>query len=187
MGRKSQDKRKEKRKVQKHNKKTQKRLQRTCTNALLLPSLDNAHPTLITNQSQPGPNSPREEAELPESFGSPGSPPSSESLDNILGIDSDALGAELDLKYGFEKPELEEKLEGEQLTSYLKECNSKLASKVRHYRNQCEILQLELQEREQKCNDSVDRIRHFYRDLMFYGTSQGALMLKASYKNTSSR
>ena len=183
MGRRSQAKKKQKRKLQKYKKQQQKRLQTTLK--------------VITSDSRPNlspsPN-PGVNDESMSSFGSPGSPPptpdseltlsSSNELDETLGIDSDALTAELNTRYNFEKPELGEKLEGQELVSHLKESNMKLAAKVRHYRNQSERAKAELQSCKMAHNDSVDRIRYFYRDLIYYGTSYGAKMLKASYETS---
>lgn len=129
------------------------------------------------------------------SYGSPGSPPptpdiysfdartpidQATNVDKILGIDSVALSAELDVQYDFEISGSDEKLEGEALITHLKESNCKLTEKVKYYRKEQELLQSEVQSCKKEHSDSVSRIRHFYRDLMFYGTSRGARMLKAS-------
>ena len=148
-------------------------------------------------------------SELSSSFGSPGSPPPSttssvssfrpdpgqpsvpvcdqeqphsNNFENVLGIDIDAMEAELNMRYGWQKGDLETHLTGEELASHLKESNARLASKVKKYRDQCERLESMLQECQQKSQDSVDSIRNFYRNLMYYGTSRGASMLKASYQ-----
>ena len=200
MGRRSQVKKKERRKEQKHNKRSRKRLQHTCISKFNSCGTNRTFDDEPLRVSGSANNSASGREESPTlSFGSPGSPPPSctssplsyletesprNAFENILGIDSDALNAELNAVYDFEKPQLGEKLKGEELVSYLKKSNSKLAEKVHHYRNEYELLQSEFQKCEQKCKDSVDRIRHFYRDLIYYGTSQGAQMLKASYQRT---
>ena len=198
MGRRSQVKKKERRKEQKRKKRSRKRLQHTCiSNGSVTNQMFDDKPLRVSGSAN---NSAFDREESPTlSFGSPGSPPPSctsspssyietesprNAFENILGIDSDALNAELDAVYDFEKPQLGEKLKGEELVSYLKRSNSKLAEKVHHYRSEYESLQSEFQKCEQKCKDSVDHIRHFYRDLIYYGTSQGAQMLKASYQKT---
>ena len=135
-------------------------------------------------------------------FGSPSSPPPSQTvspspssmpLDNesletnendssdILGIDSDAMVFKLNMELGFEKGDLGTSLSGEELLDYLKEANLKLTDKVTLYQQKCEDLERQLVSTKVKSQESIDSIRHFYRDMIFYGTSQGAKMLKASY------
>ncbi len=115
------------------------------------------------------------------SLGSPGSPPSSplschsygttkstynstplpNNSDVILGIDSDAITAELDMKYEFEY-ESGKRLEGKELELHLKKSNSKLAMKVKYFRSENEQLLLsELQVCKNTCNYSVDHVRFF--------------------------
>ena len=68
------------------------------------------------------------------------------------------------MELGFEKCDLGASLSGEELLDYLKERNLKLIDSTKV-----------------KSQESIDSIRHFYRDMIFYGTSQDAKMLKASY------
>ena len=122
MGRRSQVKKKQKRKFQKHKKRLQKKLQTT--------------PKVITSDSRTNLSLspiPSVNNQSISSFGSPGSPlptpdsvltlPSTNELDETLGINFDALTAELNLRYNFEKPEFGENLEGQELVSHLKESN----------------------------------------------------------------
>ena len=72
---------------------------------------------------------------------------------------------------------------GEELVSYLKQSNARLASKVKSYQNQCETLESKLQECERKSKDSIYSIRNFYRNpYVLWYLFIGAAMLKASYQ-----
>ena len=71
------------------------------------------------------------------------------------------------------------------LITYLKQFNAALSCKVNQYRNECENLQEEVDRITREKNDSVASIRHFYKNMLYYGTSQGAKMLKASYQTLS--
>ena len=162
------------------------------------PSSQNQSATTFNSQLLPS----YTQSELSSLFGSPSSPPPSRTISpsplstpleaesplanendstNILGIDSDAMVFRLNMELGFEKCDLGASLSGEELLDYLKETNLKLPDKVTLYQQKCEELERQLVSTKVKSQESIDSIRHFYRDMIFYGTSQGAKMLKASY------
>ena len=53
------------------------------------------------------------------------------------------------------------------------------------YRKRCEHLQKNANASRREAKYKVDSIRHIYRNLMFYGTSPGTKMVKASINNRS--
>lgn len=123
-------------------------------------------------------------------FGSPGSPPpspipsvSQQSIatqqDELFGLDMDAFQYELDLKNNFDFED-GSFLSGDELIEHLKQYNLKLSKKVGLYQKRCELLQKNVSTFNQQTKDKIESIRHFYRNMMFYGCSMGAKMVKAS-------
>ena len=198
MGRRSEKKRKEKRKLQAHAKRMKKKEQvplppssipntTECASSVCSPTCRSPLPSTTDSYSHSPTGS------MP-SVASPGSLPPSPidtpvnsssikgvtELDTVIGVDSDAVRYELDIQYGFESSELGTTLLGEELTTYLKESNLKLTNKVRLYHQRCELLQKKLHASKHKYTSSIESIPNFYRNMLYYGTSQGAKMLKAA-------
>lgn len=132
-------------------------------------------------------------------FGSPGSPPASNKspqqheqlnddetieMDEVYGIDSIAMQYELDYKLNFDMDD-GSFLTGDSLTTYLKNYNKKLSTKVNLYREKYEQLKKRLDKVERDASSKVESIRTFYRNMLYYGNTTGAVMLKASIAKTS--
>ena len=133
-------------------------------------------------------------------FGSPGSPPSSplsnldycessndlketpDSIENdsLIGIDSAALIYDLEHSQNFELVS-GEYLKDSELLIHLKKHTDTLTNKVHFYQRKCESLTEQLDKFRKDSKDSISSIRHFYRNMLFYGSTQGAKMLKATY------
>ena len=69
-------------------------------------------------------------------------------------------------------------LEGEELISYLTKSNHALKDKVKLYYKKCSDLQEKIYEQQDMCYKTVESVRHFYRNMIFFGNSRGAIMVK---------
>ncbi len=142
-------------------------------------------PNSVTSSDTFGsPESPPSSVASSDTFGSPGSPPSSvasseQAHDTIIGLDTTAYQYDCDVMDEFTLVN-GDKLSGDALVSHLKWYNSKLSTKVRGYHKECESLRDQVHKIKKESRDSNNSIRNFYRNMLFYGSSHGAKMLKAS-------
>ncbi len=138
-------------------------------------------PSSVTSLGTFGsPGSPPSSVTSLGTFGSLGSPPDSVACsDTLVGMDTTAYQYDCDVIDDFTLVN-GEKLSGEDLVSHLKWYTSKLSSKVRVYHTECESLRDQVHKIKKESRDSNNSIRNFYRNMLFYGTSHGTKMLKAS-------
>lgn len=68
----------------------------------------------------------------------------------------------------------------DQLLDYLSKTNLKLAEKGSTYFKKCEDLKKKLMEAKRKNQDEVERVRHFYRNMIMESNSQSATIFKAA-------
>ncbi len=102
-----------------------------------------------------------------------------EELDEEIGLDADALVYELDEKSGFELDD-GTRLEGQPLIDHLIQTNNILKDKVQVYCKNCTDLQERVYEEQDTCCKKIKNVRGFYRNMLFFGSSRGATMLKMS-------
>ena len=93
-------------------------------------------------------------------------------MDELYGIDSDALQYELEDEVNFVMND-GTLLSGEALISSLKKFNTRLSKKVNLYRSKCEELQKSLNTIERETSSKVENIRTFYRNMLYYSNSRG--------------
>ena len=127
-------------------------------------------------------------------LGSPSSPPPSpvccdqniiSSTDcKLLGIDEAVFTYEEDEKNGYEM-ENGQHLVGDELISYLRQSNKKLAQKAKMYYHRFEDTKNENYEIEVKYEEKIKNIREFYRDAIYYSNNRSAVMLKMALTNCS--
>ena len=98
-------------------------------------------------------------------------------FESTYGLDADAFTYEMDAQSNFEMED-GECLEGEELISYLTKSNHALKDKVKSYYKKCSDLQEKIYEQQDTCYKTVESVRHFYRNMIFFGNSRGAIMVK---------
>ena len=98
----------------------------------------------------------------------------------LVGVDKEAFEYKMDDVYGFPVDvDSERKLNGEELVEHIKQANRKLVMKVKHYRKKYEQLEDRMFEEKKANKDKICSIRGFYRDMLCYGYSRGAVMVAA--------
>ena len=98
-------------------------------------------------------------------------------LEDTLGLDIDAVTYELDAQANFED-ENGKNIQGKELVTYLINSNNALTKKVKTYFVKCSDLQQQIYTEQDTCYKKLESIRKFYRNLIFYGNSRGAVMVK---------
>ena len=100
-------------------------------------------------------------------------------LDEEIGLDADALVFEMDKDTNFELDN-GTCLEGQALVDHLIQTNDVLNNKIKAYFRKCNDLEEDILEEKSKCYKKIQNMRVFYRDMIFYGNSRAATMLKLS-------
>ena len=135
----------------------------------------------LGDPSSPPPSPPTTVDIIPDSTKS--SKQNSEHELNDYGLDTDAFTYELDAQTNFELGN-GKFLRGEELITHLKTCNDTLKDKVKIYHQKCSDLQQKIYEEQDTCYRIMESIRHFYRNLIFFGNSRGATMVKMAMNQT---
>lgn len=170
MGRRSLQKKKLKRQMQKNNKKRRLHLENAT------PISDNVdHDAFSSATSWGSPSSPPLFSENGDDCSQSNNTPYEQ--DNEFGLDETVFCFNEDLKTSFENPN-GECLEGTELVDYLVTTNKKLAEKVESYRKKCEETEDQSYEKEIKCQQKIKSIRHFYRNLILLSNSRSAINVK---------
>lgn len=106
---------------------------------------------------------------------------SEQAIFDLVGVDKEAFQYEMDEQYGFPVDlKGDHKLDGEELVEHIKQSNRKLVARVKHYQKRCEQLEGKMFEDKKANKDKICAVREFYRDMLCYGYSRGALMVAVS-------
>ena len=165
------DKKKEKRRLQKMKKKTK----------LSISSCSDDTSSTLGSASTPPPT--------PPSFSKPhhdhihGAATAQNDL-SIYGLDEDVFCYEGDAENEFQL-DCGRKLEGDKLIEHLKKCNKRLIVKSKKYQAMFESLQSKYYQNEADNEVKLQRVRRFYRDLIYYSSSRSAIMVKAAIASSS--
>ena len=98
-------------------------------------------------------------------------------LDEELGVDVDALAYELDYQTSFMLDD-GTLLEKEALTNFLLTSNNRLKDKVKKYVHQLEETKKKMHKERSHYKEKIENIQYFYRDVLYYGNSLGAVIKK---------
>ena len=136
----------------------------------------------------------QENGSSPSSLGSPRSPPESisevpikclSSKDaNLYGFDEAVFAYQEDDSNEF-KMEDGKCLTGDELVGHLRSSNRVLADKAGMYQRKFETIEYLVHEKELECAQKVKKIREFYRDMLYYSNSRSAVIFKKAMSNGS--